>query len=238
VVLSTIIGCQSGGYGLGRLHSVSPTFCVVDRTDVDSRIWDPSSGECLSVLSHQHIVKAVSFPIQKQPSAVATGGQEKKLRIWDLARAPPVTTEVPQGPRTPTTIAEAIEVGANDHTASIKSIVWNVDYNIITTAADDKTMRWYDLSTNNADDMDPGILSVAAGHSAIFFDASRPGQAYRQVNFDHNIASVAISPSTGRFVTGGSKDTWVRVWDLESEKQLGKRGTLSRQQALTILQIH
>lgn len=189
-------------------------------------------------------MKAVSFPIQKNPTVVATGGQEKKLRIWDLARAPGAAYDSNgDGHGTPSTISEAIEVGTDNHSASIKSIVWNVDYNVVTTAADDKTIRWYDLrtteqpiatykterditscelSTNKADDTDPGYLSVAAGHSALFFDASRPGQLYKQVNFDHNISSVAFSPSTGRFVTGGSNDTWVRVWDLEPEKQLGE----------------
>jgi serine-threonine kinase receptor-associated protein len=127
-----------------------------------------------------------------------------------------------------------------DHTASIKSIVWNVDFNILTTAADDKTVRWYDLRTQGPitqykterditscelsahkyEDSDPGILSVAAGHSAIFFDAGRPGEVIKQVNFDHDIASVAINPSSGRFVTGGMKDTWVRVWDLEPQKEI------------------
>lgn len=213
------------------------------RLTQDSRIWDPQSGECLSVLSHNHIVKAVSFPIQNRPQVVATGGQEKKLRIWDLTHASHQAPEANgDGLRTPSTSSEGLEIGAGNHTASIKSIVWNVDYNILTTAADDKTIRWYDLrttqqpiathktdrditscelSTSKAEDADPGILSVAAGQSALFFDAGRPGQLLKQVDFDHGISSVAISPSTGRFVTGGSSDTWVRVWDLEPEKQLG-----------------
>lgn len=208
------------------------------------RVWDPRSGECLSVLTHNHIVKAVSFPIQNNPQVVATGGAEKKLRIWDLSLTSNHPSEANgDGPRTPTTSSDGLEIGAGNHTASIKSIVWNVDYNILTTAADDKTIRWYDLrtaqqpiatykterditscelSTNKAEDVDPGILSVAAGQSAFFFDAGRPGQLVKQVDFDHDIASVAISPLTGRFVTGGRNDTWVRVWDLEPEKQLGE----------------
>jgi serine-threonine kinase receptor-associated protein len=226
---------------------VSPPGCVA-KLIIGSRIWDPQSGECLSVLSHNHIVKAVAFPIQKTPQVVATGGQEKKLRIWDLTLASSMSEANGDRPREASNLSEGLEIGVNNHTASLKSIVWNVDYNIITTAADDKTIRWYDLrtaqqpiatykterditscelSTNKAEDNDPGIMSVAAGQSALFFDAGRPGQLLKKVDFDHSISSVAVSPSTGRFVTGGSNDTWVRVWDLEPEKQLGMYFTQS-----------
>jgi serine-threonine kinase receptor-associated protein len=199
----------------------------------------------LHELPHRHIVKAVSFPIQNNPQVVATGGQEKKLQIFDLTRGsrnPSPTETNGDCPRTPNEIAEGLEIGAGEHSASIKSIVWNVDYNILTTAADDKTIRWYDLrtqkaiasfkterditscelSTNEAGDTNAGILSVAAGHAGFFFDAARPGELKKQVNFDHDIASIAISPSSGKFVTGGMKDTWVRVWDFAAEKELGK----------------
>jgi serine-threonine kinase receptor-associated protein len=200
----------------------------------------------MSVLAHNHIVKAVAFPIQRNPQVVATAGAEKKLRIWDLTRATALPSDANEDtPRTATNISDGLEIGAGDHTASIKSVVWNVDYNIITTAADDKTLRWYDLrtpgtiatfttdhdikscelSTNQSDDANPGIMSVAAGQTAYFFDGGRPGQLFKQVDFDHGIASVGIYQPTGRFVTGGSNDTWVRVWDLEPEKQLGMLAT-------------
>ncbi len=209
------------------------------------RVWDPQTGECLHVLPHKHIVKAVSFPIQNNPQVVATGGQEKKLQIFDLTRPstnPSPTETNGDGPRTPNTISEGLEIGAGEHAGSIKSIVWNVDYNILTTAADDKTVRWYDLrtqrliashkterditscelSTNEAGDATAGVLSVAAGHSGLFFDAARPGELIKKVNLDHDIASIAINPEAGKFVTGGMKDTWVRVWDFELEKELGE----------------
>ena len=170
---------------------------------------------------------------------LATGGQEKKLRIWDLTRSSSRATDN-DGIIVPETLSEATEIGAGDHTGSIKSVIWNADYNIITTAADDKTLRWYDLrtsgpiatyktvkditscelSTNQIENSNPGVLSVAAGQSALFFDGGRPGQLMKKVDFDHGIASVAINPATGRFVTGGISDTWVRVWDLEPEKLL------------------
>jgi len=240
--IGTFIG-HKGAVWSSRLSS-DATIAATGSADFTARVWDPQTGECLHVLTHNHIVKAVSFPIQNNPQCVATGGQEKKLRIFDLTRASPSASPASTNgntPKIPSTSSEGLEIGPGEHTASIKSIVWNVDYNILTTAADDKMIRWWDLrtqrsigslkterditscelSTNLAGDVDAGILSVAAGHSAYFFDASRPGQLIKQVNFDHDIASVAINPGINRFVTGGSKDTWVRVWDFEQEKELG-----------------
>ena len=190
-------------------------------------------------------MRAVAFPVQDNPQCVATGGQDKRLKIFDLTRggsAAPQAQSTPS-PTTPSTTGEGLEIGADIHGGTIKSIVWNVDYNILTTACEDKTIRWWDLrsqrmitsvktereigscelSTNKAGDTDPGIMSVATGHSCLFFDASRPGQLIKQINFDHDIASAAINTTSGRFVTGGSKDTWVRVWDFEQDKELGKK---------------
>lgn len=209
------------------------------------RIWDPQTGECLSILTHDHIVRSVAFPCQDNPQCVITGAQDKKLKIFDLTRGgAPATPSQANGSSAvvPTTSSDGHEVGVGGHNGSIKSIVWNVDYNIITTACDDKTIRWWDLrsqhlissykterditscelSTTKVESADPGIISVAAGNTCIFFDAGRPGEIIKKVNFDHDVASVAINSQSGRFVTGGGKDTWVRVWDFALEKELGK----------------
>ena len=62
-------------------------------------MWDTSSGACLVTLPHAHIVRTADVsesPLSSSsspsgPSAslrVVTGGQEKRLRLWDLAQAP------------------------------------------------------------------------------------------------------------------------------------------------------
>ena len=137
---------------------------------------------------------------------------------------------------------QSFEIGAGEHTAGIKSIVWNNDYNILTTAADDKTIRWWDLrtqeciysvktdseitscelSTNEAEDSSPGILSVAAGKSCYFFMGNRPGELLKKMDFDYDVASVAVNPKTGQFVTGGRYDFWARMYDFENQNELSK----------------
>ena len=121
------------------------------------------------------------------------------------------------------------------------------DYNILTTAAEDKTIRWWDLrsrgaiasfvtekaisscelntlptnspaNTSPTHGGDPGLLSVAAGNTCYFFYGGRPGMLAKSITFDHDVASVAVNVPEGRFVTGGMKDTWVRVWDWDNTR--------------------
>lgn len=120
--------------------------------------------------------------------------------------------------------------------------MWNQDYNILTTASDDRIIRWWDLrsrrpvvefnvggtigscelNTLATSPNDHGILSVAAGKSAYFFDGYNHGRLLKKVDFKYEVASVAVNSESGRFITGDVGDTWARVYDLESNEELGK----------------
>ena len=187
-----------------------------------SKVWDTNTGEALHTLTHNHIVRAVAFPSQPKPQIVATGGMEKKLRIYDLSRDS----------------ATSFEIGAGVHEGTIKSIVWTSDSNIIITAAEDKKIRWWDLrqqktigehevegavgSCELGNTSSDGLLSVAAGNSVYFFNSLSPGSLVKSIKTPYEIASVALHSGEGRFVTGGSNqnDTWVRLWDYEKEEEL------------------
>lgn len=236
--IGTFIG-HKGAVWSSRL-STDATLAATGSADFSARVWDTTTGECIHNLAHNHIVKSVAFPLQDHPQFLATGGQEKKLRVFDLSRASNASPTALHDPRNASTDLEGMEIGAGVHQASIKSVVWNVDYNIITTAAEDKTIRWWDLrsqsvirtftadrdimscelSTNTAGDTNPVVLSVATANACYFFDAHRPGELQKQVAFDYDIASVAINPAASRFVTGGHKDFWIRVYDYHSEQEL------------------
>ena len=215
-----------------------------------SKVWDTHTGECLHTLQHNHIVRAVSFPLQKHPEVVATGGHEKKLRLFDLTRggssAPgsngtststtsPTPTPTVDGIGTVVQASSGLEVGAGIHTATIKSIVWNRDYNILTTAAEDQKSRWWDLRSqrplsefttqspigsceldiSGTNATDTGVISVAAGKDVYFFDGSRPGTLVKTMKFSHDVASVSVNIEKSRIVTGGRDDFWLRIYDWE-----------------------
>jgi serine-threonine kinase receptor-associated protein len=213
-----------------------------------SKVWDTFTGETLHTLQHSHIVRAIAFPPQPRPRILATGGAEKKLRIFDLSQATPLLPAeeplpdgfVPNG----ATDAPSFEIGPGVHGGTIRSIVWTPDINIIVTAAEDKKLRWWDLRTRStigeytldgtvgSCEIDPialddsgsptGTLSVAAGKTVYFFHAERPATLIKSIQTPYEIASVSLNGAARKFVTGSANDTWVRVWDFDEENELGK----------------
>lgn len=211
-------------------------------------MWDTHTGESLHTLQHAHIVRAVAFPAQPRPAVLATGGAEKKLRIFDLSRSSPTSpTSPPNGvtngvngvngtPAPP----PSYEVGPGVHGGTIKSIVWGNDPNILVTAADDGKIRWWDLRTRAvisefavdgvvgscelnslAHDSSNAVLSVAAGKSVYFFDGLASRRLLKTVQTTQDVLSVALHAERKRFVTGETSDTWVRVYDYDDGKELG-----------------
>jgi len=206
------------------------------------KVWDTHTGETLHSLEHNHIVRAVAFPAQASPKVLATGGLEKKLRIFDLSTGPGAGS--PSSGSTPKTPPPSFEIGPGTHQGAIKSIVWAPnDPNVLVTAADDKMIRWWDLrarrvvaeyqvdgvigscelNTTSAGHRSggDGILSVAAGKSVYFFDgASSPGRLLHSQKLNQDVASVALNLADRKYVVGGGGDTWVRVYNLDSGEEL------------------
>jgi serine-threonine kinase receptor-associated protein len=133
------------------------------------------------------------------------------------------------------------EIGAGVHGGTIKSIVWNQDPNVVTTAAEDRKIRWWDLRSRHpivefgvdgpigscelnslaTRPNDSGILTVAAGKSVYLYDGVQPGRLLKKVDFDYEVASAAVNSESGRLVTGSANDTWARVYDLNTNEELG-----------------
>ncbi len=205
-----------------------------------SKIWDSHTGECLHTLTHAHIVRAVAFPPQPRPQLVATGGFEKKLRLFDLSR-PTSSNSTSSSPTSPNGSASppetpSYEVGPGIHGGPIKSVIWSTDLNVLITAADDKMIRWWDLRARSLAakfelegmlgtcefdySSSTPSLSVAAGKSAYFFSGTQPGQLLKKITTSKDIAAVALHADQRKFVTGGAGDTWVRVYDYDDESEL------------------
>lgn len=241
--IGTFIG-HKGAVWQARLSS-DATLAATGSADFSAKVWDTHTGEALHTLQHNHIVRAVAFPNQPHPQILATGGMEKKLRIFDLSRSSSASSS-PTNPYDSSSSATppSYEIGPGVHGGTIKSIVWGPDRNILITAAEDKKIRWWDLRTrstigefavegvvgtceldNTAGEgsgVGGGVLSVAAGNSVYFFDSMRPAALIKSVKTPYEIASVALHGAQRKFVTGGSSqnDTWVRVWDFDEEKEL------------------
>lgn len=109
---------------------------------------------------------------------IATGGFEKKLRLFDLQENQPATSLDENGAEqtvTPITIptSQAFEIGEGSHTQPIKFIAWAIDPNVIITASGD-TLRWFDLPSRQCfqtEKLDGEIkscelVSLAPSHSS------------------------------------------------------------------------
>lgn len=91
-----------------------------------SKVWDAYSGNALHSFPHNHIVRSVAL----SPSAehLLTGGQEKKARIFNLAR-PDAAPEFLGG-----------DASTTCHEGTIKSVVWTGE-NIGVTAGEDGFLK-------------------------------------------------------------------------------------------------
>jgi serine-threonine kinase receptor-associated protein len=198
----------------------------------------------LYTIQHNHIVRAVAYPPDNS-DLIATGGMEKKLRIFDLSVMQKGGTN-----GEPATIqaSEGFEIGEGVHTGPIKFIVWTQDPNTIITASD-KTMRWFDLPTRSVihqevldgeikscemvslateytsgSDIGGGspVLAVAAGRSLYFWGGPQASKDLKRMTVKYNVASVGVDLRSRKLVIGEEPGTWVRVVNWEDGEEIGK----------------
>jgi len=241
------IGTFFGHKGAVYQARLSPDASVAATASADftARIWDTHTGETLYTLKHDHIVRAVAFP-PSSGELVATGGMEKKLRIYNLPNVAPVPSSTTNGDSDTLIVPpeQAFEIGAGVHKGTIKAIVWTQNPNILVTAADDKMIRWWDLATQSViqelpvkgdigscefNTMKSGpssiggglpVLSIAAGKTVYFYGGTDARTLLKSIDLPYEVASVALHAQQRKFVTGGIKDTWAKVYDYDSGKEI------------------
>jgi serine-threonine kinase receptor-associated protein len=237
--IGTFIG-HKGAVWQARLSPDAATAATAS-ADFTAKIWNTHTGEVICTLQHDHIVRAVAYPPHTN-ELIATGGMEKKLRIFDLSGAAAGTT-IPA--------SEAFEIGVGCHTASIKFIVWSIDSSMLITASDN-TLRWFQLTTRElvkevvldgeigscelcflapeyttpATDIGGGdpVLAVAAGKSVYFFGGKTSTEELKRIKMVYKVASVALDPRGRKFVVGEDiPATWARVYRWDDEVEIGMR---------------
>jgi len=188
--------------------------------DFTAKIWDTYSGNCLHSFPHNHIVRSVA--LSPTTSHLLTGGQEKKVRVFDLAR--------------PDSEPDFLIDGANStaHDGTVKSVVWVGDHFGV-TAGEDGKIKWWDLRSRKIatslsfpkaiSSMEVSLqtqrIVATSGHTVAFIPAI-PGSngSTHSLNLNYTPSSASIHPILqDRFVTGCTTDEWVRVHGIEGEER-------------------
>jgi len=237
--IGTFIG-HKGAVWQARL-SPDATNAATASADFTAKIWDTHTGELLHTIQHDHIVRAVAYPPDNS-DLVATGGMEKKLRIFDLTEL----ANSPAGENGTIPASTGFEIAEGVHKASIKFICWTHDPNVIVTASD-KTLRWLDLptrtcihqevldgeikscefvsvSSDSASPSDIGggkpVLAVAAGKTVYFWGGHDAREELKRITLPYSIASVALDVKGRKFVVGEEPGTWAKVIRYDDEVEI------------------
>ncbi|KAG6853207.1 hypothetical protein C0991_006156 [Blastosporella zonata] len=187
-------------------------------TGSSSKIWDTYSGSPIHSFPHNHIVRSVA--LSPTSSHLLTGGQEKKVRIFDLNR-PDAEPDF------------LCDNGILSHDGMVKSVVWIGDHTGV-TAGEDGKIKWWDLRTRNLTTTltFPGPITsmewsaptqrlvVTSGSTVGFIPGLPSANDMHTLTLPYIPSSASIHPILqDRFVTGNSGDEWVRVHGMDGEER-------------------
>lgn len=208
--MGSFIG-HKGAVWSARLNSTTSHACT-GSADFTARVWSALTGDQLHSFTHRHIVKTTCFT--SDSNYLLTGGQEKKIRIFDLNK-----------PDSEPTIFEG------QHTATVTSVIGISDPRVMVSIGAESDVRVWDLRTQALSktlstagcevrgaslSIDESILTIALNNKTV--------QMYDSTTFDL-LATVALpfptdcisyNPQYRRLVTGSGSDTdlWVRTYQL------------------------
>ncbi|KZS89882.1 WD40 repeat-like protein [Sistotremastrum niveocremeum HHB9708] len=186
--------------------------------DFTAKVWDTYSGELLHSFPHNHIVRTVA--ISRTCSHILTGGQEKKIRLFDLARPDADPQFLGEGSST-------------SHEGTVKSVLWVGESGSV-SAAEDGLIKWWDLRTRQPTSTikfgsaitsleicpQKSTLTVTSGKTVSFLPSVPGSGPTHSLTLSYAPSSASLHPTLGdRFVAGNLGDQWVRVHGMDGTER-------------------
>ena len=180
-------------------------------SDFTACVWDAINGSVITTLEHGHVVKGVD--LTRGGERLATACLDKKLRIFDLARA-----DAPPAVLT--------------HSDKLLKVLWTPGEQSVITGSEDGVVRLWDLRSGTVaaerslggpgaaiSDLelspDGAILTAAAG-SSVFICGAAGLEVQRRHTLDAGVEAASLHPVLRHRLVVGSTDASVRILDAES----------------------
>lgn len=215
-------GATGDWYGTFEGHKGAVWSCVLDNDalkcatgsgDYTARVWDACAGLQLHMFQHDHIVRSVNFSHSGQ--MLATGGMEKVIRIFDLAKPEAAPSRIPGAP------------------TGLRCLTWlGGDSLLLCSYTDKPGIGVYDTRTLTQVQTletaapvssieltyDSQHLTVTDGQT-IRFMAADGLRLLKELPAKYGCESVSFAPGRRRYVSGGA-DMWVHVFDYDTGQEI------------------
>ncbi|CCA76467.1 related to WD40-repeat protein (notchless protein), partial [Serendipita indica DSM 11827] len=161
------------------------------------RLWDAETGKQIGQSLEGHTEKVNSVAFSPDGRRIVSGANDNTVRLWDAKTG------------------EQIGQPLQGHTDRVRSVMFSPDGCRIASGSDDETVRLWDVETGEQVD------HPLRGHTNWVMSIAFSPDGRRIVSGANDKQSVAFSPD-GLRVVSGSHDKTVRLWDIETGKQIGR----------------
>ena len=200
-----------------------PAFVAATASaDFTARVWNAVTGDEALNLPHKHIVRTVDFEKGDTATRLVTGGAERIVRIFDLAREDAAPTEF-GGCRDN---IRCIKWARDSSTLLVSYLdasnidVWDIrSGNIVRTLESEGAVSSIELVDEKTSGCSSSYIVTSDGAGFTLRNAQTFDVTKQHKIEDYEVKSASYYPDKGKFVAGGS-DMWVHLYDFDTGKEI------------------